>query len=432
MKINSAVLAGWVLYLMILLSIFHGFYTDLPSWWAGLSGWLAALLLIRRVRPMQKIQSSIMGVLGVVGLAWGMSVDAEPKIILDALSANQSLVTMLAAVSFLRLITASDLSSDRPEPQGKSALWQTLLGVHAFGAVINLSAMMIMGEKLNAKQPISITQAATLSRGFGLAALWSPFFAAMGVALTNAPGAQLMVLWFTGTPIAAVALYIAGRDLIKDGDMEQFIGYPLNLSALLVPVTLAVLIMAGHWVMPSVSVLTLISFSSIFLSFLILTARFQRSGLLTYKSHIETVIPNIGSELTLFLAAGVFAVGISVVMKTAGISLGIEHFGAWQASGLLVLSLALAIAGVHPIITIATAGGLLANLDAPPNLLGMTFLMCWAGGVIGSPLSGMHLALAGRFNVSNFRLFIKNRRFSVKLLLLQIGFLHLYEALAVF
>lgn len=82
-------------------------------------------------------------------------------------------------------------------------------------------------------------------------------------------------------------------------------------------------------------------------------------------------------------------------------------------------------------ITVATAGGLFANIDVAPDLLAMTFLMCWSGGVIASPLSGMHLTLAGRFNISNFQLFMRNRSFSVKFLVLQILFLHLYEALGV-
>ena len=91
----------------------------------------------------------------------------------------------------------------------------------------------------------------------------------------------------------------------------------------------------------------------------------------------------------------------------------------------------LAIVGVHPVITIATAGGLLANIEVAPDLLAMTFLMCWSGGVIASPLSGMHLTLSGRFNLSNFQLFMRNRRFSIKFLLLQCLFLHLYHAVGV-
>lgn len=419
--------AGVALYLMILLSIVSGLTAILPGWWAGITGWLAAILLLHRVRRMQLLQSGLMLLVGFVCLFW--SLPSEPALWLKAFSANQSLVTMLASVSFLRLIAASQMNDDHSEPRGVKAFWKTLLGVHLFGSIINLSAMMIMAERLNQKQPLTITQAATLSRGFGTAALWSPFFAAMGVALTNSPGAHLFILALAGLPIAAVALWIAGTEITKEIDVEEFKGYPLDLSALWMPSLLAVSIMACHFLLPLVPILTLISLLSITLPLLVLLMKRSSEGASVYKNHIINVIPNIGSELLLFLSAGVLAVGIGVLMTSANLSLGLTSFGATQASGLLIVSVILAITGVHPVITIATAGGLLANLNAAPDLLAMTFLMCWSGGVIASPLSGMHLTLAGRFNISNFTLFMRNRRFTVKFLVLQIVFLHLYEML---
>ncbi|WP_372738360.1 hypothetical protein [Neptunomonas sp.] len=423
-------MAGLTLFVMILLSVTTGLTATLPGWWAGIVGWLAAILLLHRVRPMQLLQSGLMLLVGVGCLLWSYAQGA-PTSWLKALSANQALVTMLASVSFLRLVAATALSDEQSEPQGRKAFWKTLLGVHLFGSVINLSALMIMAERLSQKQPLTMTQAATLSRGFGTAALWSPFFAAMGVALINAPGAHLFVLAMAGLPIAAVALWVAGTEISKEIEVEEFKGYPLDLSALWMPSLLGISIMACHFVLPLVPVLTLISLLSIILPLLLLMFRQRSAGIASYKNHIVNVIPNIGSELLLFLSAGVLAVGIGVLMTSTNLTLGLSSFGPWQASGLLIISVILAVAGVHPVITIATAGGLLANLNAAPDLLAMTFLMCWAGGVIASPLSGMHLTLSGRFNISNFSLFMRNRIFSVKFLLLQILFLHLYDAIGV-
>ncbi len=423
-------MAGLTLFVMILLSVTTGLTATLPGWWAGIVGWLAAILLLHRVRPMQLLQSGLMLLVGVGCLLWSYAQGA-PTSWLKALSANQALVTMLASVSFLRLVAATALSDEQSEPQGRKAFWKTLLGVHLFGSVINLSALMIMAERLSQKQPLTMTQAATLSRGFGTAALWSPFFAAMGVALINAPGAHLFVLAMAGLPIAAAALWLAGTEISKEIEVEEFKGYPLDLSALWMPSLLGISIMACHFVLPLVPVLTLISLLSIILPLLLLVFRQRSAGIASYKNHIVNVIPNIGSELLLFLSAGVLAVGIGVLMTSTNLTLGLSSFGPWQASGLLIISVILAVAGVHPVITIATAGGLLANLNAAPDLLAMTFLMCWAGGVIASPLSGMHLTLSGRFNISNFSLFMRNRIFSVKFLLLQILFLHLYDAIGV-
>ena len=217
-------MAGLTLFVMILLSVTTGLTATLPGWWAGIVGWLAAILLLHRVRPMQLLQSGLMLLVGVGCLLWSYAQGASTSW-LKALSANQALVTMLASVSFLRLVAATALSDEQSEPQGRKAFWKTLLGVHLFGSVINLSALMIMAERLSQKQPLTMTQAATLSRGFGTAALWSPFFAAMGVALINAPGAHLFVLAMAGLPIAAVALWVAGTEISKEIEVEEFKGY---------------------------------------------------------------------------------------------------------------------------------------------------------------------------------------------------------------
>ena len=67
---------------------------------------------------------------------------------------------------------------------------------------------------------------------------------------------------------------------------------------------------------------------------------------------------------------------------------------------MLALMLVLAVAGVHPVISIAVAGTLLAPLDPPADMLAATFLCSWAIGVAISPLSGINLALSARFGVT--------------------------------
>jgi len=61
--------------------------------------------------------------------------------------------------------------------------------------------------------------------------------------------------------------------------------------------------------------------------------------------------------------------------------------------------LPLPLVGVDPVIAIAVSAALLAPLHPPPNLLASTFLCTWAVGVAISPLSGMNLALQGRFGL---------------------------------
>jgi hypothetical protein len=105
------------------------------------------------------------------------------------------------------------------------------------------------------------------------------------------------------------------------------------------------------------------------------------------------------------------------------------HFGASEASLLLLLMVGLSVVGVHPVISIATAHGLLAPLAPDPDLMGMVYLMAWAQGVAISPLSGMHLAMQGRFGIDPRGFLRWNGSYTLFMLVLDAGVLHLYEKL---
>jgi len=77
---------------------------------------------------------------------------------------------------------------------------------------------------------------------------------------------------------------------------------------------------------------------------------------------------------------------------------------------------ALAVLGIHPLISIATASGVIGAV-ADPNLLALTFLMTWALGVAASPLSGMHMAMQGRYGVPAHRFVRWNGRYVLMMLL---------------
>lgn len=425
--LNSNPLIGGLLLLTVLLSVLSALTTVVPVWAAGVSAWGAALLMLVRVRKLQRLQALVMVLLGGGGIGWGWLRSADSTVLLKAISANQALIAMLVAVTFLRLVAQSSLGREDASQVGKASIWQTLLGVHLFGAVINYSSVMILGERLTAMGQLRRLQQVVLSRGFSMAAMWSPFFAAMGVALTHAPGAHLLTLTLAGLPVACLALLLAGLELVHDRDADDFVGYPMRPDSLWVPSLLAVSILAGHALFPDMAVLTLVSLTALGLPCLVLLLTRRKHLGRELHEHVTGVLPNMGGETLLFLSAGVLATGISAVVANADLSLHIEHFGATEASVLLVLALLLSILGVHPVITVSSAGGALAPFVSAPDLLGMTFLMCWAVGVVGSPYSGIHLAMAGRFGLNNLKFLRWNASFTLKLLVLQILALHVYE-----
>ncbi|MCW8902777.1 hypothetical protein [Sedimenticola sp.] len=417
-------LAGLILFLMALLSILHGLYGNLPAYLAGGAGWLAALLLANSTNTVQRIQVIAMLLVGGSGLLWGtLSGAAIP--FEKVFSTNQAMLAMLASVSFLRLVTQPAIC-DEALPQGNRPLWRTLFGVHFLGTVINMSSIVIIGDRLSANRAMTPLQACVLSRGFAMAACWSPFFAAMGIALSNAPGSQLTTLSTVGFPVAMLALLLTGWELTRNSRADSFHGYPMQFSALWIPALLALMLMLLHHTWPNIPILTLISTLSLSVTLLLLLLRHGRAGLGAYRQHIRVGLPRMSGELLLFLAAGVLATGIASAIQASNLSVDLQTFGATEASLLLLAMVSVSVIGIHPVISIATAGGILSPLGVDPNLLAITFLMTWAIGVSTTPFSGLHLTIQGRYHINAFTLLRMNAGFALVMLGVATLALHLY------
>jgi hypothetical protein len=416
---------GGLLFLMVLLSILNGIFPIFPSYLAGGSGWLAALLLATSIPVAQRVQGIAMLIVGFGGLIWGLMSGVEIDIE-KVISTNQAMLAMLASVSFLRLVTQPAIG-DESLPMGSKPLWRTLFGVHLFGSVINMSSIVIIGDRLSANRPMTPLQACVLSRGFAMAACWSPFFAAMGIALSNAPGAQLTTLSLIGLPVALFALLLTGWELTRKGRADQFHGYPMQFTALWIPGLLAVLLMLLHHLWPAIPILTLISLLALSVSLLLLLQKYRAAGFTAYQQHIRLGLPKMSGELLLFLSAGVLATGIAVAIEASKVSFDVTQFGANEASLLLICMVVVSVLGIHPVISIATAGGIFSPLGADPNLLGITFLMTWAIGVSTTPLSGLHLMIQGRYNIRALTLLRLNAGFAVVMMGCAVLVMHSYE-----
>jgi len=420
-------LCGWLLFAALSLSILVGFGAPLSPLLPGCLAWLVAFLLFGRLGRVQQFQTLAMLAVGLVAAAIGLWRDVPLAALVRGLYANHVLIAMLAAVTFLRLVTTLQ-TEPVALPKGRAALWRTLLGVHLFGAVINMSAVFIIGDRLARRGRLSSLQARVLSRGFSLAAHWSPFFVAMGVALTQAPGSQLVTLSLVGLVPAAIGLGIAGAGLVRLPGAATLRGYPMQLKSLATPVTLALGVFLLRFWLPGVGVITLVSALSLLVTALLLLWQAPRQAAARWQAQVVTQLPRMGGEVVLFLSAGVLSVGISMLVTGWGVSLAGMPFGPLQAALLLWLIVGLAVLGIHPLISIATSSGIIGTVG-DPNLLAMTYLMTWALGVAASPLSGMHMALQGRYGVPAYRFVGWNGRYVLLMLLVDSAVLFAYTAL---
>ncbi|MEZ5450634.1 MAG: hypothetical protein R3E89_17245, partial [Thiolinea sp.] len=310
-------------------------------------------------------------------------------------------------VSFLRLVAVPEQVARQPLPVGRMAFFKTLLGVHILGAVINLSIIVLMMGRYQDKQALGRNTVSLLGQGFAAAALWSPFFAAMGVALTHAPGASLyaVVAYGLGLNVLALGLItlLAGGWRLQR--LDNFPGYPMQTSSLLVPVTLAVLVLVLHGLLPGITVLALVSITSILLTLCMLALGQRPQGWQPLYQHLLSSAGRMSRELALFLGAGLLALGLQAVLLQVGALPWLQQFNGLTVALLLALAILVSLIGVHPVISISVLGPVLLPLQPDHNLLAVLFLVIWSLGVVASPFSGMNVMLRSQFPLSGSDLF---------------------------
>ena len=386
--------------MMVVLATLTGTGYGPQAWWAGGAAWLAGILLWPKLIASQKRQAIFLTGIGLVAIGVGLFGDHHP-VSVALLTQNTALLGMLGAVSFLQLLNAPGKANETL-PLGRMALWRTALGVHLLGAVINLSAVFIMAERIKASGKLRPDQAMILGRAFLAAALWSPFFAATAIALTYAPGANPLRLAGIGGALAAMLLVIAVRDIERSlgSGIANFVGYPMHLRALRAPALLSLLVAIGHWLLPHWAALSIVSMAS--LAIVCVTTAFERgpkSAAVAICHHAMNRLPSMSGELVLFLAAGVFAIGLQSLISRGGIWMPFSAFGTTEAAVVLAIMILLSILGIHAVISITIVATWLAPLSPEPNLLALVFVESWAIGLAAGPMSGIHIAIQGRFGI---------------------------------
>lgn len=418
--------AGYLLAAAITGTILHTFggWPRLP---AALLIWAAGLLLWPHARVAARRQAGLLMGIGGAGMAWAWLHGVTPDW-RAALETNTLLITMLAAVTFLRLLVPAG-QEDRQgmQPRGPRALAQTLLSTHLFGAVINLSAVFITGDHMQRNGRLTPRQSVVLARGFATAAFWSPFFAAMATVLVYVPGASPHTLMIIGIPLAAAGLLVTLLQRGPDAD-AKFAGYPMRLATLRLPALLAVAVLTLHGLHPAWPLLGIIALLAPVTAVLYLLRRPVALGAVL-QQHLGRSLPRMVNELWLFLAAGVMATGLASVLATFDPGLPFTRYGSGEAALTLGLMLLVSLVGIHPAVSIAVFGTLLMPITTDPNLLGATFLAAWAIGVTCSPFSGLNLALQGHYRLRGRDLMRWNARYALAMYGIACAGLWLYETI---
>lgn len=411
---------------MLALAVAAAVWPAVPPVTAALPAWAALALLWPGIGRRQQAQALVFIGAGLAAFLWGASRGAPLRV--DSLLAqNQPILSMLASITLLRLLNRP-ARADEPElPRGLGAYLQSMLGVHAFGSVINISAVVIMADRLTRARPLGFDQAQLLSRAFSAVAFYSPFIGGVALALARTPGSNPLVMMLFGAPLAAAAcLWLYWR---AGGGVPGFRGYPLRPRDLKTPLALGAAVLAASALLPGYSVLTLITMVTPAVVLGVLVKRGGVRGLRpALAEYVRVRAPQMGGELALFLGAGVLAAGV-VAAAAAGPAdwrtvPGLDGGGA----SLLVLAFILtSLVCIHPAVLVGVTAALAEPAAFDPTLLATAFAMGWGLGCAVNPLSGVNVVLATRYGADNWRIARSNVAFSGALYFVAAGLLHLYE-----
>ena len=384
-------------------------------WLTALSG---AVHLIGRARN----QTLLLLGLGLAGLIYSLIHGASIPW-LKLLQSNTVLLSMLFAVSFLSLVATPTASSkERQLPTGKSGLLSTLLANHLFGAIINISSVIMIGERLKAYRKIDLPLARSLAITFGLCALWSPFFASMAYTMILVPSMDLYSVMLMGMPVSALGIAILYWHNRKAS--IGLPGYPLKGRSLVLPSLLALVVIVCHEIWPTTPIPIIIIITSLLLvnAILLLEQRWHLA-----HRHCQNRLGNYIAEAAIFLAAGVFATGLGQFLQVVPFNLPFDQYGATEASIVLFCSLIAARLGVHAIMIMALLNPLLSTLNPPPNLLAMTYLAIWGVGMAINPVSGTLLTIQGQFGIKGSTMARSNTTYTVVLFAIVCAAFYLYS-----
>lgn len=401
-------LSGILIFASVILTLYSYFFNDFLII-SALFLWLVLILLFKELKNKKLL--AILFILGILVLIICIFLDSKIDI-KKLFSINQNMITLLVSVGFLRLIATPKIDKSSNLPKGQKSFFQTYLGLHFFGAVINISALIIIADKLYKNAKLNSAQIITITRAFSTDALWSMFFVAFAAATTYAPKLNFLMLSICGLTLAFFAFLWTSKELFSKFDMKDFIGYPISFQTLYIPFLLSFIVLATHYFYKNIQIITLISLFALILSIVILLFKEGfKNFIIIFSDYISNELPNMKGEISLFLVAGFFGMSVSFLLLGLNFNFPFEVFDYKIASLFLAVFLILGFLGIHPIISIAIVGDLLQN--ANHTLLAMTFLMAWSLNVANSPFSGVNLTISSRYNINPMDIFKLNFNYTL-------------------
>lgn len=415
---------------MILLCLADGVWPThmrVPYHLSGICAMAAGALLYVDIRGGAKIQVSLLFIIGGILLLYAHRQNTSFSLV-DAFSRNTLLLTMIMSVGVLRLLLEVDPKRDAL-PRGRRAFFNTLVGIGVFGSVINISAPLMICDRVAEERPIDLFMAGISSRIFCACSSWSPYFGGAALILTYVQGVRLIEVMSTGLPllISSIAIVYVVSLIRHPTLVDDFVGYPMSLPKLWLPATLTASVLITQAVLPELTILVVIALSALLLTMVALCVRLGiTNASRSLSRYVVTELPKSANELLLFLSAGVLATGLTAFVVSTDFQLSLPSYTLQAACLTLASMILIAAIGIHPVIQISALTPLLLPINPDPELLAITYLFAWALGTCASPLAGTHLIIQGRYGIPAWKGAVQNWPFVVVMYFVGIGLMAMH------
>lgn len=137
--------SGFLIFLSFIFTLYSYFFNKNLQIVAVVSIWLAATILFFTLK-----KRKLISILILLSLLYCYFNDIKIDFY-KAFSINLYLLNLLIAVGFLKLIATPRSEKSVELPSGKSSFIKTYLSIHLFGSVINLSALLLVADKMYKK-----------------------------------------------------------------------------------------------------------------------------------------------------------------------------------------------------------------------------------------------------------------------------------------
>lgn len=426
----GARIAGLIVLTMCLLTLLN---IVVPLGLAGVAtllAWLYIVIEAPRLKPKQRKQIVILFTAGVAAaiLAWSQG----SGITLQTLFGEHlKLAMLLTAISFIGM--ASQVGCDVSKPGIRSFI-TTLLGMHLFSSVANFSSVIVVGDQIKKKEGIDQLSQLVLSRGFGMAVLWSPFLSLLPLVLEQVPGVELSRVYPFSIAIAVTGLLLSiieARFRVTTA-LQSYAGYPLKRETLAMPFVLIGMILLLSWQQPELPTVFLVSLLSIAVPVGLLMLR---TGIVQsankVSQHVSEKLSESRAEITLFMSAGVLAAGVKACIGAGLISLPFTQTNAGVASLVLMMIVGLAYLGIHQLALVAIFAGLLADITTTPNLMAISYILGTALAMSGSTFSGLNFIMKSRFIATDSEIIRNQLPYNLVMIAVGCGVIFLMEAMGI-